>query len=247
MQSLSKLTAPLATVLREGNLVTISASEVVVNDILVLEAGMAIAADGLLIEAYDLEVVESVLTGESEQVHKQVGPDLPNTKLINQANRIFAGTNVINGTAKAIVTAIGMHTQIGQIAALINNEKDNLTPLQKQIAKLSMIIGIIAGVVCLITFFAYIAIISVPGSYEITNENIAGQAAQIAISLAVATVPEGALAVVSVILATACKGMAKHNALIKKLPAVETLGSASVICSDKTGTLTQNKMTVMQV
>lgn len=248
MQSLSKLTSPTATVLRDNNMITIPADDVVVNDILVLDAGMSIVADGLLIESFDLQVVESVLTGESEQVEKRVGPDKPNTAIINQTNRIFAGTNVINGSGKAIVTAIGMHTQIGKIAGLLNDEKDNMTPLQKQIAKLSMILGIIAGVICIITFIAYLG--AIIGFKNINDTNAAqkvGTAAQIAISLAVATIPEGVLAVVSVILATACKNMAKHNALIKKLPAVETLGSASVICSDKTGTLTQNKMTVMQV
>ncbi|EDT49720.1 cation-translocating P-type ATPase [Ureaplasma urealyticum] len=242
-EALSKLTSPQAKVLRNNQILIIDSREVVIGDILILEAGDWIPADALLINSSSLEVDEAVLTGESLPVQKDAKAIVKQGAGIgDRLNQIFSGTSITNGTAKAIVTNIGMNTEIGKIAKLINDQKVQLTPLQQKINKLSKIIGAFASVLCIAVFIIYIYLVG-GGNWEINWH----PALVMAISLSIAAIPEGIVAIVTIILSFGVKQMAKQNALIKRLPAVETLGSANVICSDKTGTLTQNKMTVTKV
>lgn len=242
-EALLKLTSPNAKVVRNGQIEIIDTKDVVVGDLIVLEAGDAIAADAFLISSSSLESDESPLTGESLPVSKDanaiVAFDAP---LGDRTNSIFSGCTITSGTAKAVVTNVGMQSEIGKIAKLINDQKTPLTPLQQKINRLSKIIGIFGAILCIAVFIMYIYLIG-GGNWEKAWH----QGIVIAISLSIAAIPEGLIAIVTIILSFGVKRMSKQNALIKRLPAVETLGSANVICSDKTGTLTQNKMTVVSV
>lgn len=246
LEALKNLSAPMCKVIRNGQTIIIPSENVVVGDILVLEAGMQICADAQLIESVNLKIEESVLTGESVPVDKDAN-FISDAKMSigDRKNMVYSGTTIVNGRALARVTNVGAKTEIGKIANLLNQEEASLTPLQKQIAKLSKYIGIAAISVCIVTFLVYIfaSVGFIPGDI---NASSATNALNVSISLAIASIPEGLLAVVTIILSLAIQSLSKQNALIKRLPAVETLGSTSVICTDKTGTLTQNNMTVVK-
>ncbi|NLC68978.1 MAG: cation-translocating P-type ATPase [Clostridiaceae bacterium] len=242
LEALKSLAAPLAKVVREGRISVIPASHVVPRDLILLEAGDRIPADAVLMEASNLAVDESLLTGESIPVEKSAHENIhiPNSmepvNTGNKENMIFMGTMVTRGKGKAIVYATGMKTEMGKIAGMIQDIEDEQTPLQKKLERLGKYIVYTCIFIC--------AVVSVTGilrGEDLFTMLLAG------ISLAVAAVPEGLPAVVTVSLALGVQRMLKKNALIRKLPAVETLGCASIICTDKTGTLTENKMTVRKI
>jgi len=234
MEALKKLAVPRVRVRREGVEKEIPAKDLVIGDIVILEAGNIIPADARLIDAANLKVQEAALTGESEPAEKDVdvlsGTDIP---LADRKNMIYMGTVVTYGRAQAVVTATGMKTELGNIATMLQEVEDEQAPLQRRLAKLGKILTIFAliliGVVALLTYFQ-------GAGWK--------QMFMTAISMAVAAIPEGLPAVVTIALALGAQRMLKKKSLIRHLPAVETLGSVTVICSDKTGTLTQNKMTV---
>lgn len=236
LDSLAKLSAPQAKVLRDGKEQVINASEVVVGDIILVEAGDFVPADARLVESESLQSDESALTGESLPIEKDANVTLKKeTDLADRINMIYSSCSITHGNAKAIVTSIGMKTQVGKIATLLNNELTTQTPLQLRLAKLGKVLGILAIAICAVIFLLG-ALWNIP----------LNQIFMTSVSLAVSAIPEGLPAIVTIVLAIGVQRMAKQNAIIRKLPAVETLGSASVICSDKTGTLTQNKMTVIK-
>ncbi len=237
MEALKSLAAPSAKVIRDEQQVSIPAEEIVPGDILVIEAGDRIAADAAILESSSLHVDESLLTGESVPVEKS---SLKNNKALidpfDKKSSVYMGTVVTGGRAKAVVYATGMKTEMGHIADMIQNIEDDETPLQRRLAHLGKLIAVGCLLIC--------AIVSVTGvirGEELFTMLLSG------ISLAVAAVPEGLPAIVTISLALGVQRMLKRNALIRKLPAVETLGCASIICSDKTGTLTENKMTVRKI
>ncbi|MEG0992034.1 MAG: cation-translocating P-type ATPase [Malacoplasma sp.] len=243
LNSLQKMTSPMCKVIREGIFQKISSHEVVVGDLLVLDTGDVVPADAIIISQSSLKCEESILTGESLPSEKnETFSSNDNTPLGDRKDELFSGTSIVNGRAKAIVTSVGMKTQIGHIAKLIDDAGSGLSPLQKKLGKLSKMLGIFAILVCITAFLVYIFYVN-----DISQiSNTWGSGLKVSISLAVASIPEGLLAIVTVVLALGVKRMVKQNALIKKLPSVETLGSTSIICSDKTGTLTQNKMTIVK-
>ncbi|MBT1172576.1 cation-translocating P-type ATPase [Bifidobacterium sp. MA2] len=241
VEALAQMTAPQTSVLRDGKVVRINTAEVVPGDIIVLAEGDSVSADGRLVSAASLRIAEASLTGESVPVGKK--PDtLPEAKALgDRANMIFNGTSVTQGTGRAIVTGTGMNTQVGKIADLLSATDDEQTPLQKEMDYVSKILGI---AVCIIAAVVLAALAILEGFHS-TQDVI--DSLLLAVSLAVAAVPEGLAAILTVVLALGVQRMAMHNAIVKKLHSVETLGSASVICSDKTGTLTRNEMTVERV
>lgn len=237
LEALQKLSSHASKVIRDGNLLVIPAKELVPGDIVVLETGDYIAADLRLIEAVNLKVQESSLTGESVPVEKAT-EEMKEEKvgIGDRINQVFSSGLVTYGRGKGIVVETGMNTEVGKIAGIINETIDTETPLQIKLNKLGKTLGIVAIVICIIIFIVGIAI-----------GKDAMEMFMTAVSLAVAAIPEGLAAVSTIVLAIGVQRMVKKNAIVKKLPAVETLGSATVICSDKTGTLTQNKMTVQKV
>lgn len=234
--ALKKMAAPLVRVLRDGEVTEVSALELVPGDVVRLEAGSIVPADCRVIQALALKTQESALTGESEPVDKSSGtlPDDPKLPLGDRRNLLFASTFVTAGRGLALVVATGMKTEIGRIASMIQSAKETQTPLQKRLDRLGKILAFIALIVALT-----VAIIGV-----VFEGKDLGTVLILGISIAVAIIPEGLPAVLTVTLALGAQRMLKRRALIRRLPAVETLGSVTVICSDKTGTLTQNKMTV---
>lgn len=238
LEALKKLSSPHAKVIRDGKLVEIKSEELVPGDILYIEAGDFVPADCRIIEASNLRVDESALTGESVSVMKHHNDiDKEDIPLGDQKNNLFSSTFVTYGKGTAVVTAIGMKTEIGKIANMLLESKEDSTPLQNKLAQIGKTIGVFALAVCVVVFvLEYINHTDQPMNAFTT-----------AIALAVAAIPEGLATVVTVVLAIGVEKMAKEKAIVKKLPAVETLGSTSIICSDKTGTLTQNKMTVVKV
>lgn len=243
LEALKKISSPYIKVLRENKSITIKTEELVPGDIVLLESGDIVPADCRLIESASLRSDESSLTGESVPVDKDANCILDdNTALGDRKNQVFSGSFISYGRAKAIVTETGMNTEIGKIAKMLNNEKEALTPLQLKLVKLGKVLASMAGIICIIIFI----IGAIFGQENTVAERIINSF-MTAVSLAVAAIPEGLPAIITIVLANGVSKMAKKNCIVRKLPAVETLGSASVICSDKTGTLTQNKMTVVDV
>lgn len=246
LAALKNLASPLVRVLRDGKTSEIAAKELVPGDVMLLEAGVKIAADGRLIEASNLQVRESALTGEAIAATKQADLELPeDASLGDRLNIIFQGTEVVQGRAKAIVTNTGMQTELGKIAAMLQSVETEPTPLQQRMGQL--------GNVLVFGALGLVVVVVIGGMITFNNGSIGFDTSrfeellQVSLSMAVAVVPEGLAAVVTVTLALGTRRMVKRNALIRKLPAVETLGSVTTICSDKTGTLTQNKMVVQLV
>lgn len=231
--SLKNLITPTGIVLRNGKVSQIEAANLVPGDIIYLRTGETIPADARLLEAYSLSCDESALTGESLPSEKQVKKLAGGTPLAERTNMVYSGTVVANGHGIAIVAATGMNTQVGQIADLIHQGTAPLTPLQKNLEKTGKLLGTAALFICIILFF-----IGILQKQDILFMFMTS------ISLAVAAIPEGLPAIVTILLSMGVLRLAKKNTIIRNLPAVETLGSATVICSDKTGTLTQNEMHV---
>jgi Ca2+-transporting ATPase len=237
LAALQRLAAPMAKVIRDGVLQTLAARELVPGDRIELEAGDNIPADARLVEAFGLRVQEAALTGESVPVDKDAKVVFdPTTPIGDRRNMVYKGTQVAGGSAKAVVVATGMDTELGRIAGLLQRQEREPTPLQRRLAEL----GKILIVLCL-------AIVGVIFGLQLLRGGDLVETLLLAVSLAVAAVPEGLPAVVTIALALGLQRMVKRNALIRKLPSVETLGSVTVICSDKTGTLTRNEMMVREI
>ncbi len=234
LDALKNMSAPHARVLRDGKETVIDAKELVVGDIIHLEAGDFVPADARLIESISLKSEESALTGESVPSEKDAECTVTDNAAIgDRTNMVFSGCSITYGTATAVVTATGMDTEMGKIANLLDNEVETQTPLQQKLAQLGKYLGIVALLACGIIFVV-----------GLLNKIPVLDIFMTSVSLAVSAIPEGLPAIVTIVLSIGVQRMVKRNALIRKLPAVETLGSASVICSDKTGTLTQNRMTL---
>lgn len=236
LDSLKELSSPNAKVMREGIKIEIPSKDVVPGDIVILEAGDMIVADGRIIENYSLQVNESSLTGESANVEKTTEVIEGDVALAERNNMVFSGSLVTYGRGVAVVTETGMHTEIGKIASLMNAAKERKTPLQESLdnfsKKLAIIIIVICGLVFLLCLYRNMPMLD---------------SMMFAVALAVAAIPEALSSIVTIVQAFGTQKMAKENAIIKELKAVESLGCVSVICSDKTGTLTQNKMTVKEI
>ena len=236
LDALKGLSAPHARVLRDGAEKVVDAAELVPGDIIHLEAGDFVPADARLIRSASVKSEESALTGESVPSEKDANAEIAeDAALGDRATMVFSGCSITYGTATAVVTATGMDTEMGKIADMLESEEDGQTPLQKKLAQLGKYLGIMALAACAIIFV--VGILSGIPVLEIFMT---------AVSLAVSAIPEGLPAIVTVVLSIGVQRMVKKNAIIRRLPAVETLGSASVICSDKTGTLTQNRMTLVK-
>ena len=222
IEALKKMTPPHAKVVRNRHTKEVLAEDLVPGDIIILEAGNYVPADSRLIECFNLKIEESSLTGETEGMEKNeniiVNKDAP---LGDQKNMAFMSSIVVNGHAKAVVTEIGMNTNVGKIANMIIEDKAPETPIQKQLGEVGKMLGVTCLAICMVIFVT-------------------------SVGLAVAAIPEGLPAIVTIMLSIGVTKMAKKNSIIRKLPAVETLGSSNVICSDKTGTLTKNQMEVVE-
>lgn len=238
MEALRKMSAPLAKVIRGGEQLRLETTQLVPGDIILLEAGDLVPADARILECSNLKADESAMTGESVPVSKQAVDGLSEeTGLGDRVNMLISSTVITNGRAVAVVTGTGMNTEIGRIAGMLMGEDDVQTPLQRRMAEISKTLSFLCLAVCAVMF----------GVGLLYHQKTMLDLFMTAVSLAVAAIPEGLPAIVTIVLALGVQRMVKQNAIIKKLPAVETLGCAGVICSDKTGTLTQNKMTVVQV
>ena len=234
LDALKNMSAPHARVIRDGKETVIDAAQLVPGDIIRLEAGDFVPADCRLLQSAGLKSEESALTGESVPSEKDAEAEVAeNAPIGDRTNMIFSGCSITYGTATAVVTATGMDTEMGKIANLLDGETDTQTPLQQKLAQLGKYLGVVALAACAIIFVVGLA-----------NKIPALEIFMTAVSLAVSAIPEGLPAIVTIVLSIGVQRMVKKNALIRRLPAVETLGGASVICSDKTGTLTQNRMTL---
>ena len=237
LEALQKMSAPLAKVLRNSEVIRLETDKLVPGDIIVLEAGDLVPADARILECANLKADESAMTGESVPVSKLAIDSLPEeTALGDRKNMVISSTVITNGRATCVVTATGMDTEVGQIARMLTDAEDTTTPLQRKMGEISKTLSFICLAVCAVMFG--VGLIHGKGLLEMFMT---------AVSLAVAAIPEGLPAIVTIVLALGVQRMVKRNAIVKKLPAVETLGCAGVICSDKTGTLTQNRMTVVDV
>ena len=237
IEALKNMTAPMAKVRRNGKIEEVSSKEIVPGDIVVLEAGNYVPADCRLISSFNLKIEESALTGETEPANKNSKEVLlENIPIGDMNNMAFSNTIVVNGHAEAVVVETGMNTTIGKIAHMIIDNEAPQTPIQKKLAQVGKTLGIACLIICSLVFA-----IGVIKKIDIV------QMFMTSVGLAVAAIPEGLPAIITIMLSIGVTTMAKKNAIIRKLPAVETLGSSSVICSDKTGTLTQNKMKVVDV
>ena len=236
LANLKKLSSPNAKVLRNGEAVLIPSDEVAVGDVILIEAGDQIPADGRLIECASIQVNESALTGESINVDKDMSPISEEKPLAERVNMVYSGSFVTYGRGKFIVTDVGMSTEVGKIASLIQNAEERKTPLQKSLDNFGKKLSIVIIIICILVF----------GLNFLQNGELL-DSLMFAIALAVAAIPEALSSIVTIVLSLGTQKMAKENAIIRKLQAVEGLGSVSVICSDKTGTLTQNKMTVRKI
>ena len=242
LESLKSLSSPSAKVIRDGIKIEIDSKDVVPGDIVVLEAGDLVVADGRIIRNYSLQVNESSLTGESTNVDKNDETISDEVPLGDRANMVFSGSLVTYGRALVAVTATAMDTEIGKIASLMNSAKEKKTPLQKSLDKFSSSLAVIIMIISVLVFVLSMA----QRGWSWTFDNIIGSL-MYAVALAVAAIPEALGSIVTIVQAMGTQKMAKENAVIKDLKAVESLGCVSVICSDKTGTLTQNKMTVQKI
>ena len=237
LEALQKLSSHVAKVIRNGKLQVIQSKELVPGDIVILETGDYVPADLRIIEAVNLKAQEAALTGESVPVEKMAAKiEDEKIGIGDRINMLFSSSLITYGRGKAVVVETGMNTEVGKIADIINTAEEQETPLQQKLDKLGKTLGIVALAICAVIFVVGLLYGKEPIHMFMT-----------AVSLAVAAIPEGLPAVFTIVLAIGVQRMVKRNAIVKKLPAVETLGSASVICSDKTGTLTQNKMTVEKV
>ncbi len=236
MDALKKMTAPEATVKRNGTYRKIPAEELVKGDVVKVKAGDQVPADIRLFLCKGIEVNESALTGESTAVRKACEMMKQEVTASEQKNMLFLSTEIVKGNGEGIVVATGMETELGKIAKMINEQENEMTPLQKRLGDLGKILSKAAVFLCLLLFLMGV----------LQHRNLL-QMLLLSISLAVAAIPEGLPAVVTIVLALGVARMAKANTIIRKLPAVETLGAVSVVCSDKTGTLTENKMKVLKL
>ena len=238
IEALRKMMTPTAKVLRGGKLSEINAADVVPGDVLILEEGDRVSADGRLIEADNLSADEAMLTGESRPVNKHTRTIAPEKKvaIAERKNMVFMGTTITRGNGRAVVTATGQKTEMGEISNMLQETTDESTPLEERLEKM--------GNFLIVLTLAVAAVVAVTGI--VTGRPIM-EMVKTAIALAIAAVPEGLPAVATITLAIGEKRMAQKNALVKRLPAVETLGSTTVICTDKTGTLTENQMTVQKI
>ena len=236
VEELKKMSAPKARVIRSGKIKEIPSEEIVPGDILILEAGDMVSADARIIENNGLMTDESALTGESHPVSKNMGSYAENTPVADRLNMVYSSSYITGGRGKAAVTATGMSTEVGKIASMIDDSQDNETPLQKRLDNTGKILGITAIGICAVIFVIGIMRKYAPFDMFMTS-----------ISLAVAAIPEGLPAIVTIVLAIGTQTMSKKNTIVRTLPAVETLGSAEVICTDKTETLTKNKMKAVKI
>lgn len=254
LEALKELAAPQARVLREGKEMRVPAKELVPGDILLIESGDKLSADARLIHSVDIRVDESSLTGESTPVEKDAAPVKKDAQVAERRNMLFMGTAVTYGRGKAVVVETGMNTQIGKIAEIIQVAEEELTPLQKRLEKFGEQVGIGILIICGIVFISEIAespdLVGMLSSIRIVEFLTSSHLIElflISVSLAVAAIPEGLPAVITITLALGLQRMVKRNSIVRKLHAVETLGSTGIICSDKTGTLTRSEMTVRRV
>ena len=235
LDSLKKLSVPEAKVIRNNEKLTISSQELVPGDIVLLEAGDYVPADGRIIESQTLKVIEGMLTGESEPVLKDADTINEESSLGDQKNMVFSGSMVVYGRATYVVTSCGMNTQVGKIANLLETAENKQTPLQQKLDDFGKKLGVAIVILATLIF-----------ALEVFRGGDLMNSFMFAIAIAVAAIPEALTSIVTIVLASGTNTMAKRQSIIRKLPAVETLGSTSVICTDKTGTLTQNKMTVVE-
>ncbi|GAA2107009.1 cation-translocating P-type ATPase [Microlunatus panaciterrae] len=239
--ALQRMTAATVAVIRDGDPIRIPSDGLVCGDLMVLSEGDAVGADARLVRAAALRVQEASLTGESESVHKEVATVRGPAVLGDQRGMVFKGTAVAQGTGRALVTATAMDTEMGEIAAMLESTAEAPTPLQREVGRIGRALGIAVVVIALVVVVSTFLISDIRGAADIVTVLLLG------VSLAVAAVPEGLPAILSVVLALGVQRMARHRAVVKKLSSVETLGSASVIASDKTGTLTKSEMTIQRV
>ncbi|MES2090687.1 MAG: cation-translocating P-type ATPase [Pseudomonadota bacterium] len=239
--ALANMTASTSSVLRDGIVLRIPSADLVCGDVLVLNEGDAVGADARLVKAASLSVQEASLTGESEAVLKNTDTLPRPAALGDRLNMVFKGTAISKGTGVAVVTATGMATQVGSIAHLLDSTAEEPTPLQREVKKIGRFLGIAVAVIAAVVMSTVALVSNLSSASDWLDVLLLG------VSLAVAAVPEGLPAILSVVLAIGVQRMAKHHAIVKKLSSVETLGCASVICSDKTGTLTRSEMTIQQV
>ena len=241
LAALKKLSSPKIQVLRNGEKTEVDAVSLVPGDIIFIEAGSQLCADGQIIEASNLQICESALTGEAESIHKRIQTEglKEDTPIGDRLNMVFTGTEVLQGRGKVVVTRTGMATELGKIAQMLKSVETEPTPLQQRMTQLGNVL--VTGSMILV------AVVIAFGLIKAGNFSPLQELVEVSLSMAVAVVPEGLPAVITVTLALGTQRMIKRHALIRKLPAVETLGSVNTICSDKTGTLTQNKMVVEQV
>ncbi|WNG87578.1 cation-translocating P-type ATPase [Mycobacterium sp. ITM-2016-00317] len=241
VDALQSMTAATSTVLRDGELRTVSSTDLVRGDVLVLNEGDAVGADARLLTAAALRLAEASLTGESEPVTKAATTLAHPMPLGDRTDMVFRGTSVVQGVGRAVVTATGMGTEVGAIAEMLETTKEDTTPLQKEIAGVSRLLGVTVIVIAVVVM-AVTALVN-----EISTLSHLVTVLLLGVSLAVAAVPEGLPAILSVVLAIGVQQLARRNAVVKQLHSVETLGSATVIASDKTGTLTKNEMTIQRI
>ena len=239
--ALAQMTAVTSTVVRDGQTLRVPSAQLVRGDVLLLGEGDSVGADARLAQAAALRVQEASLTGESVAVLKDAATLPQPMPLGDRVDMVFKGTAVVQGTGRAVVTATGMNTQMGSIAQMLEATVEEPTPLQKEVGRIGRMLGFAVVVIAIVVVTTVLLISDIRGSADVITVLLLG------VSLAVAAVPEGLPAILSVVLALGVQRMAKRNAIVKKLSSVETLGSASVICSDKTGTLTRSEMTIERV
>ncbi len=239
--ALRRMAAASAGVMRDGREIRVPAVDVVPGDVLLLAEGDAVSADGRLVQAASLMVAEASLTGESEAVTKDVAPLAEPAGLGDRVNMVFSGTAVTRGRGRAVVTATGMATEIGNVATLLGRTEEVRTPLQREVERIGRMLGIAVVAIAVVVVTTILITADIDEASDFVEVLLVG------VSLAVAAVPEGLPAIMSVVLALGVQRMARQNAIVKRLSSVETLGSASVVCSDKTGTLTKNEMTIEKI